>query len=571
MIRRAWAALVVVGVATGATVIGFAQKTENGATTPSRPSFTDVASAAGVAFRHTNDASAAKHLPEIMGSGGLFFDYDNDGWIDIFLVEGGPLSSRQPGAPIRHRLYRNRRDGTFQDVSAQAGIVRSAYGMGACAADYDGDAFTDLYVTQVGANALFHNNGDGTFSDVTRAAGVAAGLWSTSCAWADIDRDGDVDLFVARYVDWGLTNNKLCGQPASRAYCHPGVYRGLSNVLFRNDGGGRFADVTRAAGASATGKGLGAVFSDYDNDGWIDLFVANDSVPNLLFRNARGTLKEEALLAGVAVASDGQARSGMGTDFGDYDADGNLDLVVTNLDLQMHNVFRNLGGGLFSDATIATGVGKATLPYVGFGSVFLDYDNDGALDLAIVNGHVLDDEKHMRPNGTFAQKNLLFRNAGGGRFTDVSRGSGPGFALEKISRGLAVADVDNDGDLDLLVTNNGQAPDLLRNDGGNRNNAISVKLVGANGNRDAVGARLRLLIKGRDEVVREVKAGSGYLGQSDLRVHFGLNRATSIDRLEIRWPSGSVQTVLNPPVNRFVDIVERVGITNVRPFSGRAN
>jgi hypothetical protein len=530
--------------------------------------FENVAREAGLDFKHTNGASPEKHMVETMGSGGLFLDYDNDGWLDIFLVDGGAVADRRLAGTARHRLYRNRGGSRFDDVTAASGIRHSDYGMGACAADYDNDGRVDLYITNAGPDVLYRNNGNGAFADVTRAAGVGTPLLSTSCAFGDVDNDGDVDLFVTNYVD--LTVERRCGDSRVRAYCRPDLYQGLPYVLYRNNGNRTFTDVTRAAGVYTTaGKGLGVVFGDYDDDGWIDIFVANDLAPNFLFHNkGRGLFSDLALLAGVAVASDARARAGMGTDFGDYDGDGRLDLVVTNFMLESHNLFRNLGDGLFADATFESGFGVATLPFVGFGAVFLDHDNDGELDLAVANGHVLDNADHFSPNATYGQRNLLFHNQGAGRLTEIGRTSGPGFAPAKVSRGLAAGDIDNDGDLDLLVTNNGQTVDLLRNDGVKRGNALLLHLVGRKSNRDGIGARLRATAGAKTQV-REVKAGSSYLAQNDIRAHFGIGRATQIDRLEIRWPAGATDVVRNVPANQIVTIAEGEGVTGRRPFVSR--
>ena len=534
--------------------------------------FDDVASAAGLDFHHVNGASPDKHLAEIMSGGGLFFDYDNDGWIDIFLVDGGSLADSAIARRARHRLYRNRGNGTFEDVTARSGIVHHQYGMGACAADHNNDGWVDLYVTNVGPNVLYRNNGDGTFTDVTRAAGVGSPRFGASCAFADVDHDGYADLFVANYVDARVDNNVFCGDATRRirSYCHPLTFAPLTSVLYHNNGNGTFTDVSREAGiAGHRGNGLGVVFGDYDDDGWPDIFVANDGTPNFLYHNlGRGIFEEVGLVTGVSVASDGKPRAGMGTDFGDHDGDGRLDLFVTNHELEMHTLFRNLGGGLFEDVTSRSGIGLATVPFVGFGTVFLDYDNDGRLDLGIANGHVLDNSGHFRPGSREAQRKLLFRNEGGGRFTEVGRLSGPGFALEKVGRALAAADIDNDGDLDLLVTNNGATVDLLRNEGGTENNALLVRTIGTRSNRDGIGARLRLTA-GEVTQVREVKAGSSYLGQSDLRVHFGLGRASRIDRLEIRWPAGGTDVVRNVPANQILTIAEGKGVTRRTPFVRR--
>jgi hypothetical protein len=557
--------------------------------------FENIAAAAGIDFTHVNGSSPERHLHEIMGSGGLFFDYDADGWLDIFLVDGGSLTNPAVAKTARHRLYRNRGNGSFADVTAASGIVHRDYGMGTCSADYDNDGWVDLYLTNVGPNVLYRNNGGKGFTDVTRAAGVTdtTPVFSASCAFADVDGDGDVDLFVANYVNARVDNNIYCGDTAKkiRIFCHPINFAPLADLLYRNNGNGTFTDVSAESGVGAQrGNGLGAVFGDYDDDGRVDLFVANDSTPNFLYHNegavvpgrlkaaptavlaapaavqAAPAFQEVALLSGVSVASDGRPRAGMGTDFGDYDGDGRLDLFVTNHELETHTLFRNLGNGLFEEATARSGIGVATLPYVGFGTLFIDVDHDGDLDLPIVNGHVMNSAGHFRPGATEAQRKLLFRNDAG-RFTEIARQSGPGFATERIGRTLAAGDIDNDGDLDLLVTNNGAAPELLRH-GGAASNAILVRLVGTRSNRNGIGAQLRF-ITGTTVRVREVKAGSSYLAQSDLRVHAGLGTAARVDRLEIRWPGGAVETIENVAANQIVTVTEGKGVTGRSPFTRR--
>jgi len=541
----------------------------NGAGAPS-VQFRDVAREAGVDVRHINGASPEKFLVETMSAGGLFLDYDNDGWLDLVLVDGGSLADPRVAAQARHRLFRNRGDGTFSDVTASSGLRNREYGMGACAGDYDNDGWIDLYVTNLGPNTLYRNNRRGAFEDVTKAAGVGSPLFSTSCAFVDVDRDGDLDLFVANYVDATADHNIFCSgsDPADRTrlYCHPLVYQGQRDVLYRNMGDGTFVDVSREAGlGDRLGNGLGVAVGDYDDDGWPDLFVANDKVPNFLYHNdGHGAFTEIGLLAGVAVAGDGKARAGMGTDFGDVDGDGLLDLVVTNHELERHSMFRNIGRGLFQDVTSRSGLGFATLPFVGFGTAFLDYDNDTDLDLAIVNGHVLEHPEKYDRASRHAQRNLLFRNDGG-RLIEVGRASGQVFAVEKVSRALAVGDIDNDGDLDLLVMNNGQTVDLLRNDGGSRRNAVLIRLVGTTANRDGIGARLRVTAAGKTQI-REVKSGSSYLAQNDLRVHVGLGAAATVDRVEIRWPSGATQILRDLPANQILTVVEGTGVTRRVPF-----
>ena len=541
------------------------------AQSPSLPiAFDSAADAAGLRFQHVNGATPERHLVEIMSGGGLFLDYDEDGWLDVFLVDGGSPTDATVASRARHRLFRNRGNGAFEDVTAASGIVHRAYGMGACAADYDNDGAIDIYVTNMGPNVLYRNVGGKRFTDVTARAGVGTGGLSASCAFADVDRDGDVDLFVANYVDARPDNHIFCGDTTKRLriYCHPLTFAPLADVLYVNNGNGTFTDASARAGITGRGNGLGAVFGDYDDDGWIDLFVANDTTPNFLYRNeGTGRFTEVALLAGVAVASDGRPRAGMGTDFGDYDGDGRLDLFVTNHELEAHTLFRNLGDGLFEDATARSGVGLATLPFVGFGALFFDYDHDADPDLAVVNGHVMNSPGHFRPGATEAQRKLLLRNDNG-RFSEVGRQSGPGFSTEQVGRGLAAGDVDNDGDLDLLVTNNGGRVELLRHRGAGGRHALLVRLVGTASNRSGVGARIWLTAGGKTQV-REIKAGSSYLGQSDLRAHFGLAQATSVDRLEIRWPSGARETLVKLGVDQIVTVTESRGVTERTPFTRR--
>jgi enediyne biosynthesis protein E4 len=532
--------------------------------------FRDIAAAAGVGVTHVNGASPDKYFAEIMGSGGLFFDFDDDGWIDIFLVDGGSVADPKVAATARHRLYRNRRNQTFENVTAQSGIRHREYGMGACAGDYDNDGAVDLYVTNYGPNALYRNAGQGRFTEVAGAGGAGTALWSTSCAFADVDRDGYLDLFVTNYVKADRTNNKFCGKstpPRIRGYCHPLAYDPQPSVLYRNTGKGRFEDVSMKAGiASYRGNGLGVAVTDVDDDGWPDIFVANDGMPNFLFRNTgKGIFEEAGLFAGVSVAADSRPRAGMGTAFGDFDGDGRLDLVVTNHEFEMHSLFRGVGGGVFTDVTLESGLGPLTLPYVGFGVAFLDFDNDTRRDLAIVNGNVVDNIALFRKGAKHAQPSLLLRNVGN-RFRSVGKQAGPGFSTETVSRGLAKGDIDNDGDVDLLITSNGGAAQLLLNEGGSRNNALLVRAIGTRSNRDGVGARLRLSV-GAQTYVDQVTSGSSYLAQHDQRVHFGLGTAAKADRLEVAWPSGRVDVLENLPANHVIAIREGEGEIRRVPFA----
>ena len=530
--------------------------------------FTDITRMAGIEVRHVNGASADKHLVETMGSGALFFDFDNDGWIDIFVVDGGSLADAAVAKTARDRLFRNRRDGTFADVSATSGIQHRGYGMGACAGDVDNDGWVDLYITTFGRNVLYRNNRGASFTDVTDGAGVGGpAQWTTSCAFADVDRDGDLDLFATNYVDASAQRPPFCGNAELkvRVYCHPLNYQPLPNLFYRNTGKGVFVDATAETGlAPFRGNGLGVVVADFDDDQWPDVFVANDTMPNFLFFNEKGRFKESALLAGVALAIDGAARAGMGTDAGDYDGDGRLDLIVTNLDLETHSLFRNMGGRLFAYVTSEVGLSAATRPFVGFGVNWFDYDNDGAVDLAIANGHVLDNTALLRAGSRHAQRPQLFRNVNG-RFVETGRQSGAVFESARVRRGLAVGDVDNDGDLDVLLTTNGGDVELLRNDGGNTQNALAVRVVGTKANRDGIGTRLRLTAGGRTQV-REIRTGSSYLSQSDVRAHFGLGGAGVVDRLEIRWPGGRVEVLEKITVGQIITVAEGQGLQMATPF-----
>jgi enediyne biosynthesis protein E4 len=525
--------------------------------------FEDVANAVGLSFTHINGASADKYLVETMGSGAAFLDYDNDGWIDLFVVDGGSVAPK-PQAKAGHRLFHNDGNGIFTDVTAASGIVHRDYGMGACAGDVDGDGRTDLYITNYGPNALYRNVANGAFTDITRAARVALDGWSTSCAFLDVDRDGDLDLFITNYLDAPPSKNPFCGDPQRRirVYCHPLNYTGLSSVLYRNDGKGLFTDVSAEAGISRyVGNGLGVAVGDYDDDGLPDVFVANDAVPNFLFHNdGKGRFSEVGLAAGVAVGRDGKPRAGMGTEFADYNGDGRLDLVVTNHEFETHSLFRNDGNGSFSDASVEAGIASPTLPFVGFGVAFFDADNDGTLDMSVVNGHVIDNTAVFRPGSSHAQRRLLFRNTNGRRFAEVSRQSGPGFAGQTVGRTLIAGDINNDGDVDLVVTNNGGSLDVLRNNAGRDRHALEVRVIGVRSNRNGIGARVTITAQARTQM-REVKSGSSYLGQNDLRAHFGLGGITRVEKIDVRWPAGDVETIRDVAADQIVTITEGKGIT----------
>lgn len=512
---------------------------------PDGTHFVDVTAPSGLDFVHYNAATEEKYMVETMGSGAAFFDYDGDGALDIYVLNGAPLPGSAPtSVPPANALYRNRGDGTFSEVAAAAGVAHTGYGMGATAGDIDNDGDVDLYVTNFGPNVLYLNNGDGTFRDVSAAAGVEAGEWSTSAAFADFDGDGFLDLYVCRYVNFSLTNHKFCGNLARnlKAYCHPDVYNITPSLLFRNNRDGTFTDVTREAGVHVTedGKSLGVVWGDYDNDGDQDIYVANDSMRNFLFRNeGGGRFTDMTLLAGVGYSEDGQAQAGMGTDFADYDGDGWLDIIVTNLDFEYNALYRGDPSGVFTDQSFNAGVAEPSLNFVGFGTFFFDYDNDSLLDLFVANGHIIDNIHLFNSVSTYRERNFLFRNRGDGVFEEIGGQLGEVFSRENVARGAAPADYDQDGDQDVLVTRCGESLLLLRNEGGNGNGWVSLRLVGKRSNRDAVGARVTLHVGDR-RLIKEVKTGLSYLSQGSLELLFGLGEAAAADRLEIRWPSGEI-------------------------------
>jgi hypothetical protein len=508
-------------------------------------SFSDVAAAVGLDFTHLRGARGEYQLPETMGSGVAWLDYDGDGWMDLYVVQSGPYPP-QASAAAQDRLFHNVR-GRFVDVTGTAGLHDTAYGMGAAAADYDNDGDTDLYVTNYGDNILYRNNGDGTFTDVTAAAGVAAGRWSTSAAWTDVDNDGDLDLFVVRYLDNSPDKTYFCGSHATgeRNYCHPDLYPGLTSVLFRNDGGGRFTDITQSAGVGRTGKGLGVIVSDLDGDGRPDLYVANDHYMNFLFHNlGGGRFADVSVASGAAFDGDGNARAGMGVDAGDLDGDGRPDLVVTNFDSELNAHFRNAGGLTFEEVSTSSGFGRPSFNRLGFGLTLADFDRDGDLDAYVVNGHIQD---HPNRQGvTYAETDSLLWNDGRGRFSE--RACGPAFDRALVGRGSALADFDNDGDLDLAISNSGGPLQLLRNDAA-AGGWIGFVLRGTQSNRQGIGARLELATDAGTHV-REARSGSSYLSSGDPRIFFGLGQAR-VRRLNVRWPSGVVQELAAPEAGRY--------------------
>jgi hypothetical protein len=527
--------------------------------------FKDIARSAGISFVHDNAASSEKYLIETMGAGCGWLDYDQNGLFDFYLVNGSVTRLYTPKNPLRSALYRNNGDGTFTDVTATTGVgAEGLFGMGVAVGDYDNDGFPDLLVLGCGRCILYHNNGNGTFSDVTAKAGVGnLGRWASSAAWFDYDNDGQLDLVIANYVDWSPENNFYCGSkgPGLRSYCHPDVYHGQSPTLYHNNGDGTFTDVSERSGlAKFPANGLGVVTFDYDDDGWQDIFIANDSMSNSLFHNNRdGTFREVAYAAGVAVGLEGQFEAGMGTDAADTTGTGRLDLIVTHLDQQLARFYRNLGEGNFDDATYSSRLAYATFHFSGFGTRFMDYDNDGRCDLFIANGHVLDNIQRYHAETRYAEPKLMFRNLGKGIFQNVSEQLGPDFLLPRVSRGAAVGDFDNDGDLDILVNNNGQSPQLLRNDGGNANHWVQLFLIGTRSNRDAVGARVTL--RAGDLLCHDQrKGGMSYQSAQDPRLHFGLGLHTVVDELEIKWPSGELTKLTNLKADQFLTIKEGKGL-----------
>ena len=537
---------------------------------PTAVKFTDIARSAGITFVHDNAASPEKYLIETMGAGCAWIDYDQDGLLDLFLVNSAATPLYAPKLPLRGALYHNNGDGTFTDVTARAGVgAEGLFGMGVAVGDFNNDGYPDLFVLGYGRCILYRNNGDGSFTDVTAKAGVEnRGRWASSAAWFDYDNDGRLDLVIANYLDWSPEKNFYCGDraPGMRSYCHPDDYLGQPPTLYHNNGDGTFTDVSKSSGLEAKpANGLGVVTFDYDNDGWQDIFIANDSMPNSLFHNNRdGTFRELAYLAGVAVSSDGRSEAGMGVDAADISGSGRLDLIVTHLDQQLARLYRNMGAQGFDDATLRSKIGYATYHLSGFGTRFFDYDNDGARDLFIANGHVLDNIQKYNADTLYAEPKLMFRNTGNGTFENVTDQLGADMLLPRVSRGVAVGDFDNDGDLDILVNNNGQPPQLLRNDGGNVNHWLEILLIGDKSNRDGVGARVKLAA---GDLVQydQKKGGMSYQSAQDPRLHFGLGLHTQVDAIEIIWPSGMVTRLANIKSDQIIAVKEGVGLID-RPF-----
>jgi enediyne biosynthesis protein E4 len=526
--------------------------------------FTDATAGAGITFIHNSGRAGKKYLPETMGSGVAFFDADGDGWLDVVLVNGRDWQPRA-GRRSLLALYKNNRNGTFTNVIAGSGLDVELYGMGVAVGDFNNDGRDDLYVTAIEGDRLFRNQGAFTFRDVTRASGIANADFGTSAAWVDIDRDGLLDLFVANYVKWTKEGDLYCTlDGVTKSYCTPEVYKGISSRLYRNLGGGKFQDISEKAGVfDPTSKSLGIAMLDYDADGWPDLFVANDTQPNKLYRNRRNaTFSEEGVAAGVAFSEDGVARGAMGVDAADYDRSGRPHLLVGNFANQMLALYHNEGTRIFVDKAPTSTVGRTSLLYLTFGVFFFDYDLDGHLDIFAANGHIDEGIGRVQPKVQYQEPPLLFRNVGQGKFESVGSSMGPAFNVPNVARGAAHGDYDRDGDLDVLITNNHGPARLLRNDGGNRQRWISVKAAGTKVNRSAIGAIVRVE-SASGKQWQMVRSGSSYCSQSDLAVTFGLGQDQTVRSVEVEWPGGAKDRVADVAANQFIRIEEGRGLVKV--------
>ena len=530
--------------------------------------FRDITASAGIHFVHNNGAFGKKYLPETMGPGCAFIDYDNDGWPDIVLVNDEDWPGHAKGARSTLKLYHNNHDGTFTDVSHKAGLAIPMYGLGVAVGDYDDDGYDDIFISALGQSHLFHNNGNSTFTDVTKAAGLwGPNEFSTSAAWVDYDRDGRLDLIVANYVQWSIAGDLYCTlDGVHKSYCTPESYKGASARLWHNLGNGKFEDATHKAGLyDPTSKGLGVAILDYNGDGWPDILLANDTQPNKLYLNKQnGDFEEKGVLAGVGFSEEGVARAGMGVDAADYDRSGRPSIIITNFANQMLSLYHNEGNGLFVDEARQSEVGHATLMTLGFGCFFFDYDSDGWPDIFVADGHIEDAIERVQKRVLYAEPPHVFRNLGGGKFEEVTLSLGGSFAGPKVARGAAYADIDNDGALDILLTTNAGPAYLFRNEGGS-NHSLRVKLVGTKSNRDGIGAVIRV-ISGKDHQWQTVHSGSSYLSQSELVLTFGLGAAAKADSIEVQWPSGQVDKLSNVSASQIITVQEGRGIVGNRPY-----
>ncbi|HYK36618.1 CRTAC1 family protein [Alloacidobacterium sp.] len=533
------------------------------ATIPVR--YTNVTKAAGINFVQDSTQTDEKYYLETMGTGVGWLDYDQDGLMDLYFVQSAATDIYKPTHPLRSALYRNNGDGTFTDVTDKAGLGGEGhYGQGVAIGDFDNDGYPDIYVTGYGRAILYHNNGNGTFTDITAKAGVAdEGNWSTSAGWFDYDKDGYLDLVVTNYIQWSPKNNLWCGErrPGYRSYCNPNNYRGQKTKLYHNNHDGTFTDVSDKSGVGLPeSKGMGVVLADFNNDGWPDIAIANDTWPNFLFiNNHDGTFKDVSLLSGIAASEDGKYEAGMGIDAADVDGDGWLDVYITHLDLELDRLYHNNGDGSFTDETYNSGIGQKAVLLSGIAAKFIDYDNDGWPDILQLNGAMLDNVNLYHSEVSYKEPLLMFRNTGKGHFEKTSDSLGPDFMHPVAGRGLATADYDNDGDIDIAVNVRGESPELLRNDGGNANHWIEVLLIGTKSNRDGTASVLKLTSEGVTHM-EQAKGGMSYMSASDPRIHFGLGKRTKIDSLVITWPSGQVDKLTNVPIDKIIAVKEGVGI-----------
>jgi hypothetical protein len=532
--------------------------------------FSDITNQAGITFKHISSPEK-RYIVESMSGGVALVDYDNDGWLDIYLVNSLTMDLLKSGAKTESELYRNNGDGTFSNVTKKAGVGDVGWGMGVCAGDYNNDGWDDLFVTCLGPDHLFKNNGDGTFTDVTKAAGVSDPRWSTGAAFLDYDNDGHLDLFVSNYVDFDLnslpSNERPCLYRGIEVQCGPRGLHGAGDTLYHNNGNGTFTDVSVKAGVSDPDGyyGMGVVASDFDSDGFVDIFVANDATPNFLYRNkGDGTFKDNGFLSGAAVNANGGEQACMGVTIGDYDRDGRFDIFATNFAQEYNVLYRGQDPNLFSDVSNSSGFPNQ--PYVSWGTKFFDYDNDGWLDLLVVNGHVYPQVDKARLDAGYRQRKLLYKNNRKGAFSEVAAESGDPLMEKRVSRGAAFGDIDNDGDVDLVVNDLDGPPSLLRNDGGNRNNSVLIKTVGQKSNRNGVGARVKV-VSGDLTQIDEVRSGASYISHNEFRLHFGLENRTKIDRIEVRWPGGAVDKIEGAAVNRILVIKEGRGVVEQKEFN----